>query len=90
MRAGKIFINDLLVLGLLDKVCVNRDIRSHDVSMSPKVKTINISLYVSVLLSTKSAKMHSQIRVIGCDRCESIASRRPRVVDIRRLGKGWA
>jgi Serine dehydratase beta chain len=61
MRAGKIFINDLLVLGLLDKVCVNRDIRSHDVSMSesPKVKTINISLYVSVLLSTKSAKMHS-------------------------------
>jgi hypothetical protein len=27
MRAGKIFINDLLVLGLLDKVGVNRDIR---------------------------------------------------------------
>jgi hypothetical protein len=27
MRAGKIFINDLLVLGLLDKVGVNRDVR---------------------------------------------------------------
>jgi hypothetical protein len=27
MRAGKIFINDLLVLDLLDKVGVNRDIR---------------------------------------------------------------
>ena len=27
MRAGKIFINDLLVLGLLDKVGVNRDIQ---------------------------------------------------------------
>ncbi len=27
MRAGKIFINDLLVLGLLDKVGVDREIR---------------------------------------------------------------
>ncbi len=27
MRAGKIFINDLLELGLLEKVSVNRDIR---------------------------------------------------------------
>jgi hypothetical protein len=27
MRAGKIFINDLLALGLLDKVGVNRDTR---------------------------------------------------------------
>jgi len=27
MRAGKIFINDLLELGLLDRVSVNRDIR---------------------------------------------------------------
>ena len=59
MRAGKIFINDLLVLGLLDKVGVSRDIRKDDISMSPKVKTIKISLYVSVLHTTRSAKIYS-------------------------------
>ncbi|KAF8479721.1 serine dehydratase beta chain-domain-containing protein [Russula ochroleuca] len=51
MRAGKIFINDLLELGLLEKV-----------------RTVKISLYVFALRIARSAKLHCQIWVTGCDR----------------------
>jgi hypothetical protein len=46
MRAGKIFINDLLELGLLEKVSVGRDIRERSVFTFLQVRNAKISLYV--------------------------------------------
>jgi hypothetical protein len=46
MRAGKIFINDLLELGLLGKVSVGRDIRERSVFTFLQVRNVKVSLYV--------------------------------------------
>ena len=56
MRAGKIFINDLLELGLLEKVSVIRDIWQPGILISRQVRTVKISLYVLVLLIAGSTK----------------------------------
>jgi hypothetical protein len=59
MRAGKIFINDLLELGLLGKVSVGRDIRERSVFTLLQVRNVKISLYVVRLRVTAGAKNHS-------------------------------
>ena len=70
MRAGKIFVNDLLELGLLDKVSVVPHVGQRSNSKSPRLELLKSRCRLSISSVVQNPKIYYQLRVPCRDRYE--------------------